>query len=131
MASRDASIDILFGDGEHRFRLLIGELRELEEKRDAGSPLILRRLLSGEWWVDDVREVIRLGLVGGGMPATDALKLVKRYVDDRPAWYENALIASTALGAAIMVVEDEEPGKSPAGAAKAPSPSRAKKPTSD
>lgn len=131
MASRDASLDVLFGDGEHKFRLAIGELRELEEKRDAGSPLILRRLLTGEWWVDDVREVIRLGLVGGGMPATDAIKLVKRYVEDRPAWHENALIASTTLGAALMGVEDEEPGKSEAGEAKAPRPSRAKKPTSD
>lgn len=131
MASRDASLDVLFGDGEHKFRLAIGELRELEEKRDAGSPLILRRLLTGEWWVDDVREVIRLGLVGGGMPATDATKLVKRYVEDRPAWHENALIASTTLGAALMGVEDEEPGKSEAGEAKAPRPSRAKKPTSD
>lgn len=131
MASRDASLDVLFGDGEHKFRLAIGELRELEEKRDAGSPLILRRLLTGEWWVDDVREVIRLGLVGGGMPATDAIKLVKRYVEDRPAWHENALIASTTLGAALMGVEDEEPGKSEAGEAKAPRPSRARKPTSD
>lgn len=129
--SRDASLEILFGDGEHRFRLAIGELRELEEKRDAGSPLILRRLMSNEYRVDDVREIIRLGLIGGGMPATDAIKLVKRYVDDRPAWHENAMLASAVLGAAIMGVPDEEPGKSQAGEAKAPRPSRAKKPTSD
>ena len=131
MASRDASLEILFGDGEHRFRLAIGELRELEEKRDAGSPLILRRLMSNEYRVDDVYEVIRLGLIGGGMAATDALKLVKRYVSDRPAWHENSMLASAVLGAALMGVEDEEPGKPQAGAAKPRRPSRAKKPTSD
>lgn len=31
-----------------------------------------------------IREVIRAGLVGGGMSATEALKLVRRHVDDRP-----------------------------------------------
>lgn len=128
--SRDASLEADFGDGGHQFRLAIGELREMEEKRDAGSPLILRRLLSGEWRVDDVREVIRLGLIGGGMPALEALKLVRRYVDDIPAWTENAMLAGAILGAALMGVEDEEPGKPQAGEAKHRPRSRAKKPAS-
>jgi hypothetical protein len=126
---RDARISYPFGDDEHTFRLAIGQLIELEEKRDAGAPLILNRLLSATWFVSDVREVIRLGLIGGGMPATDAIRLVKRYVEDVPSWQENALLATAVLGAALQGVEDEPaPGKPEAGAGGKTSRSRAKKP---
>jgi hypothetical protein len=54
---------------------------------------------------------LRLGLIGGGMPAIDAIKLVKRYVDDRPAWAENAKIAQAVLAVAIFGPADEMPGE--------------------
>jgi len=125
--SRDASITETFGDGEHKFRLAIGELRELQEACDAGPPLIARRLWNSEWRVDDVRETIRLGLVGGGMDPVKAAVLTKRYVEERPAWGRNAMLAQAILGAALFGVEDEDLGKSKAEAEKKPTRFRAKR----
>jgi hypothetical protein len=126
--SRDGSITETFGDGEHLFRLAIGQLRELQEACDAGPPLIARRLWSSEWRVDDVRETIRLGLVGGGMDSVKAAVLTKRYVDDRPGeWGRNAVLAQAVLAAALFGAEDEDLGKSKAEAERKPSRSRARK----
>lgn len=74
-----------WGDGEHSFRLRIKELLELESKCDAGVYTIFRRLAAGAWYVNDIRETVRLGLIGSedSKPA-DAAKLVKRYCDERP-----------------------------------------------
>ena len=66
--------------------------------------------------MDDLRETIRLGLIGGGMDPLDALVLVKRYVDDRPLM-ENVLPAWRILSAALMGPEDDAPGKEAAPAA--------------
>lgn len=109
--SRSADITLFFGDGEHKFRLAIAELRELQEKTDAGPPLVLSRLFQGQWRVEDVRETLRLGLIGGGMKPADAHALVVRYCDERPAWGDNARIAAIALAAAISGAEDEPVGK--------------------
>ena len=103
-------VEAPFGDGVHRFRLTIGGAEELEEKCDAGLPVIARRFTSGEWRVRDVRETIRIGLVGGGMDATKALMLIERYASSgldtlRP-------LALTILAPMIIGVPDDPPGKS-------------------
>ena len=40
--------------------------------------------MTGDAWPHEVREVIRLGLIGGGMKTDRALVLVKRHVEGRP-----------------------------------------------
>lgn len=112
MSERNAEIEYPFGDDEHTFRLGLKELEELQEKCDAGPGFVLGRLMSPrlEWRVEDVRHTLRLGLIGGGMPASDAIKLVKRYVDDRPAWAENAKIAQGVLAMAIFGPAEEAAG---------------------
>lgn len=114
--SRDASVTIAFGDGEYVFRLALGQLRELQEKTDAGPAHLLDRLRAGLWRVDDVRETIRLGLIGGGMAPAEALKRTVRYVDERP-WLESVPVAMAALIAALVGAgEEDQPGKpEPAG----------------
>lgn len=131
--SRSARIDLTWADGagehedgKYRFRLPITQLEELQEKCDAGPPTIFQRLCSASWMVRDVRETIRLGLIGGGMSPAKALGLVQRYVDDRPLG-ENAPTAQAILLAAIIGVEDEPVGKteaaeSPEAMAESPSP---------
>jgi hypothetical protein len=106
--TRSARITLAWADGDHPFRLAIGQLQELQDKCGAGPPEILRRLMSQTWHVNDVRETLRLGLIGGGMPPAEALTLVKRYVDaeDRPL-AENVLYATLVVQAAIVGVEDE------------------------
>lgn len=78
-------ITIPFGDGRHPFALPLGQVRELQEKTGGIGPLmLLRRIQGGSWLIDDLRETIRLGLIGGGMAPVEALKLVERYCDARP-----------------------------------------------
>lgn len=85
--------------GEHDFALSpIGHIFSLEETCRAGLAMIHARLLSDAWGVQDVREPIRLGLIGGGMKAEDALRVVKVHVDDNP----NGLAPSALLAAAIV-----------------------------
>lgn len=106
--SMDGSIDLDWGDDTHRFRLAIDELRGLEESRQCGTAEIHNRLSTGRWYVDDIREVIRFGLIGGGKTPIEALNLARTYVDDRPK-AENVLIASAILMAALVgpSIEDE------------------------
>lgn len=139
----------VFGGAERKFRLAIGELRELQDKCNAGPATILARLISyqpqaeqmkrptpegyaggqddpdfiadwnvysllrqfgGDWRVDDVREPIRLGLIGGGMTPTDAWLAVARYVDTRPLT-EHIGLAAAILIKALSEDKDDAVGK--------------------
>jgi hypothetical protein len=120
--SRSAKISLEWADGEYEFRLGIGELKELQEKtrrvRNADGdyqyfgPMKLFAMLSGEdWVVDDVRETIRIGLIGAGTKPTDALRLVKRYVEEVPDWTINCKVAANIVAAAVLGWEVEPLGK--------------------
>lgn len=121
--SRSGQITLEWGDGEHVFALKIKHLIELQEKCDAGPPYILARLTQSQWHVEDVRETIRLGLIGGGLEAHKALRLVADYVDDAPIAY-HALTAQAVLSAALFGApegqEDAPPGKPQADQGSAP-----------
>lgn len=122
--SRSAKVSIDWGDGSHDFRLRIGELEELDEKCGVGPGFALGQILAGvhgNWKAKMLREVIRLGLIGGGATPADALKLVRRYVDERPL-SESITAAQLVLQACIVGVGDDAPGES-AGAAKVDRPS--------
>lgn len=117
--SRSGKIELEWGDmagagadGRHVFRLPIAQLEELQEKCDAGPQQILRRLYDGSWRTFDVRETIRLALIGGGMAATEAAKLVGRYIIDGQL-ADHVLTAQAVLMAAISGVPDEELKKKP------------------
>ena len=101
---------ITFGDGEYDFRLAWGQLVELQERCSAGPLFVLNRLNSGEWRIEDISNVIRLGLVGGGMSPTDALTKVRRYVEERPP-LENHTLAVVVLQAALMGSPEEAVGE--------------------
>ena len=72
--SRDASLELDWADGRYTFRLAWAELEQLQEACDAGPYVILNRLIDGSWRIADISNVIRLGLVGGGMAPLVALK---------------------------------------------------------
>ncbi|WP_313349787.1 gene transfer agent family protein [Paracoccus sp. (in: a-proteobacteria)] len=71
--------------GEHAFRLGLGELRAIQQNTDCGPEYLRARIDSGLWHVDDLREVFRNGLIGGGMGHVEALKLVDKAFDTAPA----------------------------------------------
>jgi hypothetical protein len=108
--SRDAKVTLTWADGDYVFRLGWGELAELQEKTDAGPYVVLQRLLSGQWRIEDISNVIRLGLIGGGLEPPKALRLVRTYVEARPP-LENHPVAYAVLSAGLMGAEDEPVGE--------------------
>lgn len=91
----DTTLD--WADGTYSFRLSLAGAIELEEKCDAPIAVIHGRLVSGAYKITDVRETIRIGLIGGGADPVKALNLVRKYVDDRPL-AESWIIARVIMG---------------------------------
>jgi hypothetical protein len=108
MASSAVTLD--FGGEERPFALPIGRLRAVQEKVDCGPMELLRRYATGEWRVDDVREVLLQGLVGGGMDGPAATSLMRRHFDDLPL-KPFVLLAQAVVMAVVVGVEDEPLGE--------------------
>lgn len=111
--SRTAKITAIFGDDYYDMKLDFEALVELEEKTDRGAFFILRRLSDfdhvgyvGDFKIVWLTEIIRLGLIGGGMKATKALKLTDRYLREGFA-LDYLQVATNALYAAIHGPEEE------------------------
>ncbi len=128
--SRDASITLPYGDQDRTFRLAIGQIRKVEEKCSAGLPVLLQRMAppfealrkgasyaeavligaGGSFRVDDVREPILQGLIGGGMTPTEAGLVLRELFDDRPVW-EGILVAYPVIFAALAGAPQEPLGE--------------------
>lgn len=108
--SRDATITIPWADGDYTFRLGWGEIEQLQEACDAGPYVILNRLYDSSFRVGDISHTIRFGLIGGGMPPIDALKLVRQYVEKRPP-AENLIFAQAILSAGCVGAPEESVGE--------------------
>jgi len=129
--SADGGITLIWGDGEHRFRLAIGQFRELQEcvnlrRLKIGAPVVgpmalANALRVNDAWPDDVRDVLRLGLVGGGLEPKEAHRLLRHYFDDvdrypplthmRPAF----LILIAGLTGPVDATPDDDAKKKPMG----------------
>lgn len=77
-------VTMQWADGEYAFRLTFPGAVELEQKCGAAISVIATRVMSGQWHGNELWETIRLGLIGGGMPPLDALRMVRTYVEGRP-----------------------------------------------
>lgn len=105
--SHDARVTVAWGDSPATtFRLAIAQIAELEEKCGIGVAALHRRVASGDWYVRDLTETIRLGLIGGGATPVAALKLVSRYVEQRPL-LESQPVAELILSAALIGVPSD------------------------
>lgn len=94
--------------GEHAFALKIGQLRALQQACDAGPEQILSRIWAGEWRVDDLAEVIRLGLVGGGdVAAKDAGQLVTGLMEKHPLMQFKPIAQAVLMDA--LIGDDGDP----------------------
>ena len=111
--TRDAKIELTWADGDYTFRLGWGELEALQEACEAGPWTILERLFTKQCLIGDISNVIRQGLIGGGLEPTAATKLVRTYVEKRPP-AENLLFATVILQAAIQGAAEEPVGEQPA-----------------
>jgi hypothetical protein len=123
MSAEDGSITLQFGDADYTFRIAFGQWRELQETVNAprlacnhpvvGPMELLQLLNTFNAWPHDVREVIRLGLIGGGMKPDRALVLVKRYVEGRPHG-DAIMTARVVLHIAMFGPPDDQTGKAKA-----------------
>lgn len=130
--SRSGEITLAWGDAYRTFRLGIREWEKVQEKCDAGPAEILGRLAPifaateqgltlgqiiaagylGRWRVQDVREPLYRGLIGGGMEPTAAGALIRELVDERPL-IEPVCIAYQVVHASIVGADDEPVGEPP------------------
>jgi len=108
--SADASFEQVWAGDERVFRLGIGELLALEEKLDSGCAAVLNRIGSGAWRIADLKEPIRLGLMGGGMDAKRAKALVDEHVAPGRL-LEAAVLARAILLKALVGDTREQVGK--------------------
>lgn len=93
--------------GEHSFVLNIGGLLALQQICDAGPNVILNRLQTGAWNIEDIRSVLRLGLIGAGMDATKAKHLVHDCMKSVPL-LEFVMPAHIILAAALVGAVGED-----------------------
>jgi hypothetical protein len=109
---RDGSAAIPFewGDGAHVFRLGLKQLRELQAKTDCGPEELYWRIRKGQWRIDDLRETIRIGLIGGGMELEKANGLMRLHFDDCP-YKPQCEPAAAILLAALFGPPDDAVGK--------------------
>src|SRR5262245_39104797 len=107
---RPGTVELKWADGEHAFRLGIGQLGELQEKTNAGPMELVKGLQIGRWRIDGLGETLRPGFIGGEAKPTDALRLTQRYVDEQPL-AESILPAQAVLMGCMYgeAPEDQKP----------------------
>lgn len=109
--SADGSLDLVWGDGPQRFKFGIGQFRELQDNVNRrrlaiGGPMVgpmslANALRTNDAWPDDIRDVLRLGLIGGGMKPAEAHRLMTHYFDPIPPM-ENMRPAFVVLIAGLV-----------------------------
>lgn len=77
-------ITLDFADGEYPFCLRLRWIDELQCKLGVGIGTVYARLYGGDFFIGDIVETIRFGLIGGGMPSVTANKMIETWVDGMP-----------------------------------------------
>lgn len=111
------------GDGEYLFSLKGKEIEELENVcGKVGFGAIFQRINLGVWFWGDLYHTIRLGLIGGGMGAVEAKRLVDMYVGQSRLAVPLAAgpnspesVALAVMGATMQGVVDLNLGEQSAG----------------
>jgi hypothetical protein len=122
MNNGDGAVMLDWGGETRRFRLAIGQFRELQEAinrprvaigaQPIGPNTFFHLLANGDAWPHEVREVIRLGLIGGGTPIAQVPNLMRRYFDERPL-PDSTLIAPGIFAAGYAGPPEDPVGKKP------------------
>lgn len=135
------ALELLFADGEYLFDLKLPQMAELQEKRgpafeiygrvtqgcviDVSTGTTYADTTKAGAYAEDLFEIIRLGLIGGGRGVVDgkevdvspltAKQLVERYCHTRPL-RESWAVARSIMLAKIEGYEPkkEEPARAPA-----------------
>jgi Phage tail tube protein, GTA-gp10 len=123
MSQADGKITLTEWGTPVEFRLAIADCEQLQEVINRpriaqgmpplGPSGLFRLMATGDAWPHEVREVLRLGLIGAGMKADRALVLIKRHVEPSGKFVGASAMACAVLGAALYGVPDDPVGKEP------------------
>lgn len=112
-----AIIEEDFADGTYKFALTWDLASEWEKTTDRSLyATLLQAMRTGIVGLNDTRELVRLGLIGGGTAPKEALRLVRTYVEERPA-AENfglviKLVDALYHGKGVPDPDEEKPAQS-------------------
>ena len=107
----DVSLTAFFGDAPYAFALTDDTLTELERLTDTGVGALYMQAIGGQFRINMLTDVIRLGLIGGGMKPERAKTLTDTYARNRPL----AEVWSLALSILEARWNGVEPAEAPAG----------------
>lgn len=111
-------VTLPWADGDYTFRLTLSGLEEIENKFDKSIFVIVSDLGERKARSSEILEVLRVGLIGGGMAPVDALAKVRLYVDQRPLDENRDTAYAVALQGLMRVHSSEmEPPSGEADAA--------------
>lgn len=123
-----AEIALEWGDGEYLFALKGAQIEELQEKcGKVGLGAIYQRVALGVWFWGDLYHTVRLGLIGGGMGAVEAKRLVDCYMGNDAGENRAPLVngpnsplsvAQAVLGAIMVGTEAKPKGEAKPGKAR-------------
>lgn len=121
-----ASVLLDFGDARYNFALRCREIENLEKITGSSISDIAARVIGFRPYYGDIKNIIILGLEGGGMSPEVAQRMFERYVDGRPLFQKDnpscpALVAAQVMEAAWFGVPEvmEQAGNSKAAASPA------------
>lgn len=113
-----------WANGEYLFALRGAQIEALESechnpdtgKKGIGIAAILTRVMGMAWYRSDLMNIIRLGLVGGGMGQVEAMRLVRDYAETVPLSSMQAgigpnsplTVAQAVIAAAVVGVQEED-----------------------
>ena len=119
MSSLRAEVVLDWADGKYLFALKGAQIEELQRKCGKGVAAIAQDVFNDRYSYADLKETIRLGLVGGGTDPVEAVRLVEAYVEGMalapPKTHKGTLDVARAVLSALFfgmeeyVDEDEEP----------------------
>ncbi len=108
MEKRDSFVRTEWCGEERTFHLKLGPLRAVQEATGYGPQHLYRRLSQGEWMVDEVREILRQGLIGGGMNIAEVDRLLRINFDPHPVM-QHLVFAEAVMTAVLVGVANEPP----------------------
>jgi hypothetical protein len=114
--TRRSEVTLEWADGEYLFALRGKEIEELQAVCKAGFGTVYQRVMQGNWYIADIHNTIRLGLIGGGMGAIEAKRLCENYAVGLPLSAgpnSPLLVAQAILGATMMGVDEIKSKKTP------------------
>ncbi|WJR67655.1 gene transfer agent family protein [Neorhizobium sp. CSC1952] len=102
-----AEIVLPFGDGDYKFCLTFQDVADWEERNERRSLFATFNdmVCNRAGLLSDVRSIVHMGLIGGGMSPNDATAMVRTYVERRPI--SETLPLAVAIMEAAFLGNDE------------------------